>query len=73
MGTILVGRVRFWKGLVSFKSARGMMVTDGRTELVTDKTVTRDAYASKNEGKKDVKLNILVLKYQNIYNHTRGI
>ena len=49
MGTILVGRVRFWKGLVSFKSARSMMVTDGRTELVSDETVTRDAYASKNE------------------------
>ena len=49
LGTILVGRVRFWKGLVSFKSARRLMVTDGRTELVSDETVTRDAYASKNE------------------------
>ena len=44
LGTILVGRVRFWKGLVSFKSARRLMVT----ELVSDITVTRDAYASKN-------------------------
>ena len=60
LATILVGRAplstigyhscwqgRFWKGGVSFKSARSMMVTDGRTELVSDKTVTRDAYASK--------------------------
>ena len=44
MGTILVGRVRFWKGLVSFKSARRLMVTDG----LSDETDTRDAYASKN-------------------------
>ena len=47
----MVGRVRFWKGLVSFHSARRLMVTDGQTELVSDETVTRDAYASKNKNK----------------------
>ena len=44
LGAILIARVRFGKGLMNFKSARRLMVT----ELGSDITVTRDAYASKN-------------------------
>ena len=44
LAAILIARVRFGKGLMNFKSARRLMVT----ELGSDITVTRDAYASKN-------------------------